>query len=245
MIQLPERQDALCFDINDSPGTVFNLVHDPASGFLVNGEIIAKKQKQHRQATPGGQVNTYFGRLAVVHQTLGVRLEVTTEDVILSQDGGAVKLLWSDEASLQAPCVNLTLTKHSSLTVTLRGSIKFRVVRHTKVWRRRHVQQDYLGFYTLESHRLSPDVHGLLGQFYHGVEFEVGDLRPGEVSEKPDATMYVKGHQLNVTRSWQRDFRKDVKNGENVPCWFVHSNGTGLLDGQASDYIVSGLFKTL
>ena len=38
------------------------------------------------------------------------------------------------------------------------------------------------------------------GQFYHGIEFEVGDLRPGEVPEKPDATMYVKGHQLNVTR---------------------------------------------
>ena len=38
------------------------------------------------------------------------------------------------------------------------------------------------------------------GQFYHGIGFEVGDLRPGEVPEKPDATMYVKGHQLNVTR---------------------------------------------
>ena len=38
------------------------------------------------------------------------------------------------------------------------------------------------------------------GQFYHGIEFEVGDQRPGEVPEKPDATMYVKGHQLNVTR---------------------------------------------
>ena len=38
------------------------------------------------------------------------------------------------------------------------------------------------------------------GQFYHGVEFEVGALRPGEVPEKPDATMYVKGHELTVTR---------------------------------------------
>ena len=38
------------------------------------------------------------------------------------------------------------------------------------------------------------------GQFYHGVEFEVGALRPGEVPEKPDATMYVKGQELNVTR---------------------------------------------
>lgn len=38
------------------------------------------------------------------------------------------------------------------------------------------------------------------GQFYHGVEYEVSELRPGEVPEKPDATMYVKGHELNVTR---------------------------------------------
>lgn len=38
------------------------------------------------------------------------------------------------------------------------------------------------------------------GQFYHGVKFEVTDLRPGEVPEKPDATMFVKGHELNVTR---------------------------------------------
>ncbi|TNM88584.1 hypothetical protein fugu_004838 [Takifugu bimaculatus] len=39
------------------------------------------------------------------------------------------------------------------------------------------------------------------GQFYHGIEYEVSDLRPGEVPEKPDATMFVKGQQLNVTRA--------------------------------------------
>ena len=43
------------------------------------------------------------------------------------------------------------------------------------------------------------------GQFYHGIEYEVSDLRPGEVPEKPDATMYVKGQELNVTRyMWGR-----------------------------------------
>lgn len=50
---------------------------------------------------------------------------------------------------------------------------------------------------------------------------------------------------LSVHRGWQRDFRRDVKNGENVPCWFIHSNGTGLIDGDAADYIVSGIFKTV
>lgn len=43
-------------------------------------------------------------------------------------------------------------------------------------------------------------VGGLPGQFYHGIEYEVTDLRPGEVPEKPDATMFVKGQELNVTR---------------------------------------------
>uniref|UniRef100_A0A8C4ZZE1 Inter-alpha-trypsin inhibitor heavy chain H3 n=1 Tax=Gadus morhua TaxID=8049 RepID=A0A8C4ZZE1_GADMO len=239
MIELPEREDALCFNINDSPGTIFNLVKDPSIGLLVNGQTIGDKM-----VAPDGKVNTYFGRLGVVHHSLGVRLEVTTEYITLSQDGQKVKLLWSDQASLKGPSVDLLLTKDRSVKVTLRDSVKFVILLH-KVWKMHPYHQDYLGFYTLDSHLLSPSVHGLLGQFYHGIEFEVGDQRPGEVPEKPDATMYVKGHQLNVTRGWQRDFRKDLKRGKNVPCWFIHSNGTGLIDGSAEDYIVSGLFKTV
>ncbi|CAL8403133.1 unnamed protein product [Arctogadus glacialis] len=240
MIELPEREDALCFDINGSPGTILNLVKDSSSGFLVNGQLVAKKQKK---ASASG-VKTYFDHIGVDHQALGVRLEVTTEYITLSQDGQQVKLLWSDLASLKGPSVKLKMMNNNSLTVTIRDYIKFRVVRHTKVWSKRHYHQDYLGFYTLESHRMSQEVHGLLGQFYHGIGFKVGDQRPGEAPEKPDATMYVKGHQLNVTRSWHQDFRKDVQSGVHVPCWFAHSNGTGLIDGSASDYIVSGLFKT-
>ncbi|XP_071388457.1 inter-alpha-trypsin inhibitor heavy chain H3-like [Centroberyx affinis] len=239
MIELPDREDALCFNINDNPGTIFNLVRDPTSGILVNGQTIGDKE-----IPPDGKINTYFGRFGIVHQKLGVRLEVTTQDISVSQDGKRVKLLWSDAASLKGPKMDLLLTKDRSLTVILRDSVKFVILLH-KVWAKHPYHQDYLGFYTLDSHLLSPSVHGLLGQFYHGVEFEVGDLRPGEVPEKPDATMHVKGQELNVTRGWQRDFRSDVKNGENVPCWFVHSNGTGLVDGSASDYIVSGLFKTV
>uniref|UniRef100_A0A667Z999 Inter-alpha-trypsin inhibitor heavy chain H3 n=1 Tax=Myripristis murdjan TaxID=586833 RepID=A0A667Z999_9TELE len=245
MIELPEREDSLCFNINDTPGTIFNLVRDPTSGILVNGQTIGDKK-----IPPDGKINTYFGRFGIVHQSLGVRLDVTTKDILVSQDGK-----WSDY--LAATCLlsplpsfspsssmDLLLTKDRSLTVTLRDSVKFVILLH-KVWEKHPYHQNYLGFYTLDSHLLSPSVHGLLGQFYHGIEFEVADLRPGEVEEKPDATMYIKGQALNVTRGWQKDYRWDVKNGENVPCWFVHSNGTGLIDGDASDYVVSGLFKTV
>uniref|UniRef100_A0A671VDM6 Inter-alpha-trypsin inhibitor heavy chain H3 n=1 Tax=Sparus aurata TaxID=8175 RepID=A0A671VDM6_SPAAU len=178
MIELPERDDALCFNINDKPGTILNLVRDPKSGFVVNGQIIGKKK-----VVPDGKINTYFGRLGIIHGKLGVRLEVT---------------IGHNFRSLSS--MDLSLTKNCSLTVTLRHSVKFEVIRHTKVWKRRRDHQDYLGFYTLDSHHLSAWVHGLLGQFYHGVEFEVTDLRPGPHLENVDATMYVKGQTLNVTR---------------------------------------------
>ncbi len=60
--------------------------------------------------------------------------------------------------------IDLSLTKNCSLTVTLRHSVKFMVIKHTKVWRIRRDHQDYLGFYTLDSHHLSVSVHGLLGK---------------------------------------------------------------------------------
>uniref|UniRef100_A0AAX7TZA2 Inter-alpha-trypsin inhibitor heavy chain H3 n=1 Tax=Astatotilapia calliptera TaxID=8154 RepID=A0AAX7TZA2_ASTCA len=233
MIELPDRGDALCFNINDKPGTIFNLVRDSNSGILVNGEIIGDKK-----TPPDGKINTYFWRFGIVHQTLGVRLEVSTEDISLFQDA-----LMIDFYSFSYS-VDLLVTKDRSLTVTLRDSVKFVILLH-KVWKKHPYHRDYLGFYTLDSHLLSPGVHGLLGQFYHGINYEVAHLHPGKVPEKPDATMYVKGQELNVTRGWQRDFRNDVKNGENVPCWFIHNNGTGLIDGHVRDYIVSGLFKSV
>uniref|UniRef100_A0AAZ3PG59 Inter-alpha-trypsin inhibitor heavy chain H3 n=1 Tax=Oncorhynchus tshawytscha TaxID=74940 RepID=A0AAZ3PG59_ONCTS len=225
MIELPEQEDALCFNIDDRPGTIFNLVRDQLAGILVNGQTIGDKK-----VAPDGKVNTYFGRFGIIHQGLGVRLEVTTHDITVQVS----TLTHSDFA----------VTKDRSLTVTLRDSVRFVVILH-KVWKQHPYHQDYLGFYTLDSHLLSPSVHGLLGQFYHGVQFEVKDMRPGEVPEKPDATMLVKGQELTVTRGWQRDFRWDVKNGENIPCWFIHSNGNGLIDGNHTDYIMSGLFKTV
>ncbi|XP_068576731.1 inter-alpha-trypsin inhibitor heavy chain H3a isoform X4 [Cebidichthys violaceus] len=238
MIELPDRDDALCFNINDKPGTIFNLVRDPKSGFVVNGQIIGKKK-----VVQDGNNNTYFGRFGIIHQKQGLRLEVSTQDIFIFHEGKQIKLLWSDTASIKEMNMDFRLTKNCELTVTLRHSVRFMVIRHTKVWKRRHDQQDYLGFYTLDSHHLSASVHGLLGQFYHGVGFEVTDLRPGEVQENLDATMYVKGQILNVTRHWQKDFSRDVKNGENIPCWFFNNDGAGLVDGRASDYIVSGLFK--
>uniref|UniRef100_A0A3B3TMF7 Inter-alpha-trypsin inhibitor heavy chain H3 n=1 Tax=Poecilia latipinna TaxID=48699 RepID=A0A3B3TMF7_9TELE len=215
IIELPDREDALCFNINDRPGTVYNLVRDQKSGFVVNGQIVSKKT-----FTPQAKNNTYFGRFAVTHRKLGLCPNF---------------LPFSSS-------LDIRLTNSCSLTVSLRHTVKFRIIRHTKIWKKYHDQQDYLGFYTLDSHHLSSSVHGLLGQFYHGVEFEVTDSHPGEVEGNSNAIMYIKGQTINVTRHWEKDFSRDVKAGKNVLCWFANDDGHGLIDGSASDYTVPHLF---
>uniref|UniRef100_A0A3Q2QAD2 Inter-alpha-trypsin inhibitor heavy chain H3 n=1 Tax=Fundulus heteroclitus TaxID=8078 RepID=A0A3Q2QAD2_FUNHE len=237
IIELPGKDDALCFNINDKPGTIYNLARDQKSGFQVNGQIIGKKK-----FTPDAKNNTYFGRFGVTHQRLGVKLDVSTDDISVFHRGKNIRLQWSDTTTVKDAGLILSLTNNCSLTVTLRHSVKFMIVRHTKTWKKHHDTQAYLGFYTLDSHHLSSSVHGLLGQFYHGVEFEVTDLYPGQVEQKSDAVMYIKGRALNVTRHWQKDFSRDVKIGKDVLCWFVDNDGNGLIDGSASDYTVPDLF---
>uniref|UniRef100_A0A8B9K9L0 Inter-alpha-trypsin inhibitor heavy chain H3 n=1 Tax=Astyanax mexicanus TaxID=7994 RepID=A0A8B9K9L0_ASTMX len=224
IIEIPNLNDALCFNTDDQPGTIFNLVRDPLTGFVVNGQTIGDKKVE-----PGSKGHTYFGRFGIVHETFDIRL-TSLRNTIFSI----------------LPCYSMELhvSKDRSLTVTLKNSVKFVIILH-KVWKKHPYHQDYLGFYTLDSHLLSQSVHGLIGQFFHGIKFEVSDLFQGKDPEKPDATMSVKGNRLTVTRGWQRDFRKDVKNGETVPCWFIHNNGTGLIDGDLRDYVVSELFKSI
>ncbi|KAG7319217.1 hypothetical protein KOW79_017691 [Hemibagrus wyckioides] len=175
IIELPDWNDALCFYTDDKPGTIFNLVKDPVSGLVVNGKTIGDKKVE-----PGSKQHTYFGQFGIVHEKFKIRLMLTTQKIIVSEQSKQEHLQWSQAS---------------------------------------HVK----------------------GQFFHGVTYEVSDVFQGKDPDKPDATMFVKGHSLTVTRGWQRDFRKDVKNGENVPCWFIH----GLIDGVLRDYIISGLFTTV
>lgn len=70
--------------------------HVVSSGILVNGQTIGDKK-----IPPDGVINTYFCRFGIIHQTLGVRLEVSTRAISVFQDGKWIKLLWSEAASLK------------------------------------------------------------------------------------------------------------------------------------------------
>ncbi|XP_071406652.1 inter-alpha-trypsin inhibitor heavy chain H3-like [Pithys albifrons albifrons] len=237
IISVPQKKDALCFNINENPGTVLNLINDPVTGITVNGELIGDK----RANTDAKIQNSYFGKLGIANKHLDLKLTVTPEKITVQNGNEKTGFTWLDSVTLQQEGLTLIINRKKNLVLSMGSGASFVVVLH-QVWKKHPLHQDFLGLYTLEEDKLSEQTHGLLGQFFHPIDFTILEIHPGSDPKKPDATMIVKNNELIVTRGWQKDYRRDPTHGIDIPCWFVHDNGAGLIDGVHTDYIVSSLF---
>uniref|UniRef100_A0A8U8CHL4 Inter-alpha-trypsin inhibitor heavy chain H3 n=1 Tax=Geospiza parvula TaxID=87175 RepID=A0A8U8CHL4_GEOPR len=178
------------------------------------------------------------------HLSVDVRAEgltVTPERITIENGDEKTGFTWLDSATLQQAGLTLIINRKKNLVLSMGSGASFVVVLH-QVWKKHPLHQDFLGLYTLKSDKLSEQTHGLLGQFFQPIDFTILEIHPGSDPKKPDATMIVKNNELTVTRGWQKDYRRDPTHGVDIPCWFVHDNGAGLIDGVHTDYIVSSLF---
>ncbi|KFW95239.1 Inter-alpha-trypsin inhibitor heavy chain H3, partial [Phalacrocorax carbo] len=237
IVSVPQKEDAICFNINENPGAVLKLINDPVTGITINGELIGDK----RANSDAKIQNTYFGKLGIANKHLDLKLTVTPEKITIQNGNEKTGFTWLDSVTLQQEGLTLIINSKKNLVLSMGSGVSFVVVLH-EVWKKHPLHQDFLGLYTLQSDKLSEQTHGLLGQFFHPIDFTILEIHPGSDPKKPDATMLVKNNELTVTRGWQKDFRKDPKHGIDIPCWFVHNNGAGLIDGVHTDYIVSSLF---
>uniref|UniRef100_A0A2K6DLL4 Inter-alpha-trypsin inhibitor heavy chain H3 n=1 Tax=Macaca nemestrina TaxID=9545 RepID=A0A2K6DLL4_MACNE len=169
------------------------------------------------------------------------QVEVTTEKITLWNRAVPSTFSWLDTVTVTQDGLSMMINRKKNMVVSFGDGVTFVVVLH-QVWKKHPVHRDFLGFYVVDSDRMSAQTHGLLGQFFQPFDFKVSDIRPGSDPTKPDATLVVKNHQLTVTRGSQKDYRKDASIGTKVVCWFVHNNGEGLIDGVHTDYIVPNLF---
>ncbi|OWK02650.1 ITIH3 [Cervus elaphus hippelaphus] len=237
IIQVPEKDDAICFNIDEDPGTVLRLIQDPVTGLTVNGQIIGEKTgSSDSQAR-----RTYFGKLGIASARMDFRIEVTPEKITLWNGDAPSTFSWLDTVMITQDGLSVMINRKKNMVVSFGDGVTFVVVLH-QVWKKEPAHHDFLGFYVVDSRGMSAQTHGLLGQFFHPFDFQVSDVHPGSDPTKPDATMVVKNHQLTVTRGSQKDYRKNISVGRNVACWFVHNNGQGLIDGIHRDYIVPSLF---
>ncbi|NWV81504.1 ITIH3 inhibitor, partial [Dasyornis broadbenti] len=237
IIQVPRKKDAICFNINENPGTILNLINDSVTGITVNGELIGDK----RANSDAKIQNSYFGKLGIANKQLDLKMSITPEKITIQNGDEKIGFTWLDSVTLQQAGLTLVINRKKNLVLSMGSGTSFVVVLH-QVWKKHPLHRDFLGLYTLRSDKLSEQTHGLLGQFFQPIDFTILEIHPGSDPKKQDATMIVKNNELVVTRGWQKDYRRDPKHGTDIPCWFVHDNGAGLIDGVHTDYIVSSLF---
>ncbi|XP_032737521.1 inter-alpha-trypsin inhibitor heavy chain H2 [Lontra canadensis] len=238
IIYLPKNEKNICFNIDSEPGKILNLVSDPQSGILVNGQLIGAKKPKN------GKLSTYFGTLGFYFQSEDMKIEISTKTITLSRRSRVSVLSWSDTARVINQRVLVSVKKEQTVTITVDKDMSFSVLLH-RVWKKHPVNVDFLGIYIPPTNKFSPKVHGLIGQFMHEPKVRIFDERPGKVPEKPEASMEVKGHTLTVTRGLQKDYRTDRVFGMEVACWFVHNSGKGFIDGHYKDYFVPQLYSFL
>ncbi|KAI5760361.1 ITIH2 [Gulo gulo luscus] len=238
IIYLPKNEKNICFNIDSEPGKILNLVSDPESGILVNGQLIGAKKPKNEK------LSTYFGTLGFYFQSEDMKIEISTKTITLSRRSRVSVLSWSDTARVINQRVLVSVKKEQTVTITVDKDMSFSVLLH-RVWKKHPVNVDFLGIYIPPTNKFSPKVHGLIGQFMHEPKVRIFDERPGKVPEKPEASMEVKGHTLTVTRGLQKDYRTDRVFGTEVSCWFVHNSGKGFIDGHYKDYFVPQLYSFL
>ncbi|XP_075458296.1 inter-alpha-trypsin inhibitor heavy chain H3-like [Ascaphus truei] len=241
IIQVPKKNDALCFNIQEEAGVVLNLVKDPELGIAVNGELIGNNKTSNSTIMSN---ETYFGKLGIVNTMMDFKIEVTTQTITVQNGKKKSTFSWLEMVSINEEGLKLLINKKKNVLVSIGDGATFVIILH-QVWKNHPLHKDFLGFYTLDSHQFSERAHGLLGQFFHGIDYEISNVHKTSDPAKPDALMRVKNNLLTVTRGVQKDYRKDPKNGTKIPCWFVHYNGQGLIDGNHTDYIVPNIFSVV
>uniref|UniRef100_A0A3Q2EF91 Inter-alpha-trypsin inhibitor heavy chain C-terminal domain-containing protein n=1 Tax=Cyprinodon variegatus TaxID=28743 RepID=A0A3Q2EF91_CYPVA len=167
-----------------------------------------------------GKLNTYFGIISVYYQPEGVSVTVHTDRITIIAGRTHQSFTWSATAEI-------TQAGYASSSVWTQGQTVL-ILSHRILTPAGHLKTLQAAYWT-----------------DYAPEVSVSNVHPGPNPLKKEATMEVKGHKLQVTRGWQKDYRHDSKRGFNVYCWFIHNSGKGFIDGHYSDYILPGLSSFL
>ncbi|KAM9172045.1 inter-alpha-trypsin inhibitor heavy chain H5 [Pangshura tecta] len=247
VIDFPSSKLAVCFNIDGQPGDILRLVSDHnESGITVNGQLIGAP------APPNGhkKQRTYFSTITILsNKPERSYVEITPTKVILD-DGERLILPCDRRAMVGSRGLEVSIFANSNVTVAIQGTISFVILIH-QYKNPAPYQRNHLGFYISNSKGLSPQSHGLLGQFlYHEVKLTQASLGGSpqlasqnsteEPNPRPVTMLKVKGRLVPVV--WKQ---RKIYNGEQqVDCWFAKNNADKLIDGDYKDYLAAHPFDT-
>ncbi|XP_029471541.1 inter-alpha-trypsin inhibitor heavy chain H5 [Rhinatrema bivittatum] len=241
VVDFPLNKLAVCFNIDGEPGDILQLVSDyKTSGVTVNGQLIGAP------APPNGHKKhrTYFSSITIIiNKPIRSYVEITPAKVILDSTDRLI-LSCDKSVSVGSEGLVVSITANSNVTVTIRGTISFVILLH-QYKNPAPFQRNHLGFYISKSKGLSPNSHGLLGQFLYtdvkvtevplSTSSQAASRHPtGLQSPGPAHMLKVKGRLVPVVRK-----QRKIYNGlHQVDCWFAKNNADKLIDGTYQDYLV-------
>ncbi|XP_030629348.1 inter-alpha-trypsin inhibitor heavy chain H2 isoform X2 [Chanos chanos] len=159
IVHLPKNNMDVCFNIDSKPGHILSLVSDPGTGVAINGQLVgAKKMRDNK-------LNTYFGTITVSHKPTGVRVDVGTTQIDVTEGKNNHSFSWADTATLLLNRVNIEIMKEQKVIVTIDGKITVMVLLHG-AWKKHPINVDFLGFYAPSDNQYSSVAHGLIGSVY-------------------------------------------------------------------------------
>ncbi|XP_072017534.1 inter-alpha-trypsin inhibitor heavy chain H3-like [Amphiura filiformis] len=233
LIHIPANDLSICFDISGNHGDVFNLLTDENLGIKVHGSIIStgKSSPGHKHS------RTYFGSMTIYIKSHTILL--TPSHITIDKD---LILPWDNHISVSLASYGVTELQSYIVSVTERrrvevhnddGGVVLVFVLH-KVKEDHEYKVDHLGFYVDQGEGLSPDVHGLIGQF----QYKSIPVVPGSIQISKDHVVTAELRVINKHVKVLKRKRHNSLTKIHQPCWFTNSNGKGLIAGHYTDYLI-------
>ncbi|XP_072255156.1 inter-alpha-trypsin inhibitor heavy chain H5 [Pyxicephalus adspersus] len=240
VVDFPLSKLTVCFNIDGEPRDVLRLVSDHKySGVTVNGQLIGAP------APPNGhkKQRTYFSKITIIiNKPKRTYLEITPTKVILDSKDRLI-LACDKTATVKSDDLLVSVTAKSNVTVTIHETITFVILVHLYK-NPAPYQRNHLGFYISNSKGLSPNSHGLLGQFLYNevkvtqVPLSTNNGHAANQTSQVVNILKVRNRSVPVIRK-----QRKLYNGlHQVDCWFAKNNAEKLIDGVYQDYLLPHLF---
>lgn len=156
MVNLPELELPVCFEIIADKGDFLLLLEDPVSGVRVTASVV-----ESRARNKDGRHKTYLGEVFISTHDLQVR--ISPYDIRLN----GLSLSWKIEKSLGTHHVRVVITGSKyHVAVIVNNSTQMLIQRYLYAVKN-PMQVNYLNFYVTDHTGLSSKTTGLLGYFAH------------------------------------------------------------------------------
>ncbi|XP_054751645.2 inter-alpha-trypsin inhibitor heavy chain H3-like [Lytechinus pictus] len=252
MVEIPQSDLNVCFDINGDPGDVFNLLNDSNFNLQVSAYVIPV---ENDGIPDQGKNRTYFGKIGVL---FGTDRYLVLTPTYIEVNSKAFKLDWDDDLSMRVGDFDVHIRNKHRVVINHGDDVVVVImahrVRHGNIFQyereraaNRSHRVDHLGFYVENGKGLSKDVHGLIGQFYRKKEVLVSSSVTTTVdmsgvplplaSPSQSATLFIDDRHVPVKLINRRiPLIRDYKE-----CWHAADNAKGLIEGDYTDYKLPSL----